>query len=83
MSEELAHDHVGVGTDEVHVAPIEAVLQPVVLRRAVVTLELARRGVAKDQNLEGIRGKITGKSSKLKKVRRWEGRDKSFPFISG
>ena len=56
VAEELAHDHVGVGADEVDVAAVEAVLQPVVLRRAVVTLELARRGVAKDQNLEGIRG---------------------------
>ena len=52
MPEELPDDDVGEGADEVHEAPVGGVVQPVVPRRRVVALELARRRVAKDENLQ-------------------------------
>ena len=55
MPEELSDDDVGEGADEVHEAPVGGVVQPVVPRRGVVALELARRRVAEDDHLQGKR----------------------------
>ena len=52
MPEELADDDVGEGADEVHEAAVGGVVQPVVPRRGVVALELARRRVAEDDHLQ-------------------------------
>ena len=52
MPEELSDDDVGEGADEVHEAPVGGVVQPVVPRRRVVALELARRRVAEDDHLQ-------------------------------
>ena len=52
VPEELPHDDVGEGADEVHEAPVGGVVQPVVPRRRVVSLELARRRVAEDDHLQ-------------------------------
>ena len=52
MPEELPDDDVGEGADEVHEAPVGGVVQPVVPRRRVVALELARRRVAEEDHLQ-------------------------------
>ena len=52
MPEELSDDDVGEGADEVHEAPVGGVVQPVVPRRRVVALELARRRVAEEDHLQ-------------------------------
>ena len=52
MPEELSDDDVGEGADEVHEAAVGGVVQPVVPRRGVVALELARRRVAEDDHLQ-------------------------------
>ena len=51
VPEELPHDDVGEGADEVHEAPVGGVVEPVVPRGGVVALKLARRRVAKDDDL--------------------------------
>ena len=55
VPEELPHDDVGEGADEVHEAPVGGVVEPVVPRRGVVALELARRRVAEEDHLQESR----------------------------
>ena len=55
VPEELAHDDVGEGADEVHEAAVGGVVEPVVPRGRVVALELARRRVAKEDHLQQSR----------------------------
>ena len=59
MPEELSDDDVGEGADEVHEAPVGGVVQPVVPRRRVVALELARRRVAEDDHLQEKRRELS------------------------
>jgi hypothetical protein len=47
VAEELADDDVAEAPDEVDVAPVGAVVEPVVPARRVVALKLARRRVTK------------------------------------
>lgn len=55
VPEELPHDDVGEGADQVHEAAVGGVVEPVVPRGGVVPLELARRRVAKDDHLQESR----------------------------
>ena len=57
VPEELSDNHICVASDKVEIPPIGLVLQPMVPTRRVVTLELSRRGMSKQNHLEQKREK--------------------------